>query len=124
MSIPLLPVSERTFAKTYAMMVAKRKAMDQPCDFRSRLRRTSSIFGIIPIEPLPPVPSVEEPILKPLSITSIDSELEDAEPVPLEPEVCVPVAQVEAGYEEPELEPESEESDEPGDSQDEGEAGL
>lgn len=84
--------SERNFAATWRLMQERRRLCGiDPTNFRPR--RKSSVVGITPIEP--PVKS-EEPILRPVSVATIDSDLEDTEPVPLEPEVGAPVI-VEAG---------------------------
>ena len=75
------------FRTTRLLQLEKRAAMPQSSTFYHP-RRTS---GVAWIQPVPPVPSVEEPI-KPLSILTIDSEelgFED-EAVPLDGEVCEP----------------------------------
>jgi hypothetical protein len=117
MSVPLVPADERTFVACFRRMQAARKAMPQPTDFIRRPRRKSGIIGI---DPLPSLPLVEQPI-KPLSILTIDSDLEEPEAVALEPEVGFVPALV-AGEDEPEIPNETDEDsepDEPGDSQDE-----
>lgn len=99
----------RNDAATWRLMQERRRLFGiDPSNFRPR--RKSSVVGIVPI--MPPLPEPE--IVKPLMITSIDSEeldLEDTEPTPLEPEISpVPVA-VAAGEE---SEPETEETEESG----------
>lgn len=93
--------SERNFAATWKLMQSRRRLYGiDPSNFRPR--RKSSVVGITPIEP--PVKS-EGLTLKPLSVTSIDSEELDIddEAFPLDGEVCVPVPAPAAGEDGPEV---------------------
>jgi hypothetical protein len=95
------------FKTTRLMQLEKRAAMPQSSTFY-RPRRTSGVPWIAPLESNP----VEETV-KMLSVVTIDSKLEDDEPVPLEPEVGQPAPVAQAGEDDPnETDAESELGDE------------
>jgi hypothetical protein len=114
MSIPILPIEERTFAAVFRRMKVARAAMpaDPLAGFRKRRTSDAAIAGYN-LPPLPPLSPVE--ILKPLSVATIDSIDDDGEPeTPLEPELLAEPTIAEAGEESPEDSPE--ESEESGES--------
>lgn len=92
---------DRTFAKTYALMRARRAAMPQDAlaGFRPRRMSDGPIRGLN----LPPV-TPEPEILKPLACGGIDGiDGDPEEPEITIPEVCQPFVPIEAGQDDPEL---------------------
>ena len=88
---------DRTFAKTFALMRARRAAMPQDPLAGFRPRRTSA--GAIAAFNLPPLPEPE--IIRPLACGGIDGIDDDPEePEITIPEVCQPFVPIEAGQDE------------------------